>query len=982
VRLQALVAGACLWLAASSAGAAPPLDRSGSKAGVGAVRPRAAAALRASGVDRAEPARDHTTGTYKALVLLLQFTDNPADTLSHTPAAFDSLLFSVGEQPTGSFRDYYREVSRGVFDIEGTVTRWFTAPQPYSFYNVGADPGFGVPPGNSQGMVADAVLLADAEVDFSQFDNDGPDGFPDSGDDDGFVDALFLVHAGPGGEEVGGTAIRSHKWNLPAAVEVDGVRVFAYTMEPEEFGLTYPGGGTSAGDLISIGVFCHEFGHILGLPDLYDLTESSAGIGEWDVMGYGVYNRLPGQPPGTIPAHMSAWSKSRLGWVTPTWVLQDSSGVTIPPVETSGQVFRLWTNGEDAGQYFLAENRQPIGFDAALVRSSIEAGEGPAHGLLIYHVDDSVLGNDDPARKQVDVEEAGGAEGIPGVQNLDISNGVTQAQTVCGLAVSVEGNRGDRHDPRPGASGVTSFDPGSCPSSASVCAGVRSQVAVRNIVEAGSDIQADFFVNGITLRRLAILVEDPAGPGVPNDGDGIAEPGETVRIRFPILNDGSLPTGPLVARLEAESFLTLDPDSVLYPSLPGGETDSGTVVHATVLPVSDPRGVNISVAFHGAPGLVDSDSVQVLVGGRTGICDTFENTLRRWTAVSLGCNGVSEWHREAGINHTPGGTWAWRAGPVGTIGSYAPSQDARLVSQPIRLAGIADTLYFSQRYDTEAPFDGLTVEISTDGGETWTILAPIGGYNNGDRFTGFQSTFASVGVSLTDYQGLVQVGFRFRSNASNGGLGWWIDDVHLAGTDECAPTAVAVERFEGSPVPGKREVYLEWKLDETTGSTIRIERASASEPRREIASLVWDRREGAYADTDVRPGVTYSYWLTAERTGETAATAGPVRVGVPSGVDGDAPPRALAVSPVVPNPFSRAAQFSVSLDRDGPFVVRVYRSDGSLVRTLADSPGRSQDYPFTWDGTDDRGRPVGTGMYFFQLRSGTRVRTQKAVLLR
>lgn len=980
MRLQALVAGVCLWLAAAPAGAAPPLHRGEPTAGRDLPRPRASAALRASGVDRAEPAREQTTGNYRAVVILLQFTDHPADTLNHTPAAFESLLFSAGTHPTGSLRDYYGEVSRGQFHLEGAVTRWYTAPQPYSFYNAGADPGFGLPPGNAQGMVADAVLLADADVDFSQFDNDGPDGIPNSEDDDGFVDGLFLVHAGPGGEEVGGTAIRSHKWNLPASIEVDGVRVFAYTMEPEEFGLTHP--GADAGDLISIGVFCHEFGHILGLPDLYDLTESSAGIGDWDLMGYGVYTHLPGEAPGSSPAHFSAWSKARLGWVAPTWVLQDSAGVTIPPVESSGQVFRLWADGQDGSEYFLVENRQPVGFDAGLTRSSIEAGDGPAHGLLIYHVDDLVNGNDDSARKQVDVEEAGGPEGIAGVQNLDLPYGVTQVQSVCGTGASVEGNRGEIRDPWPGASGATSFDPGSCPGSASVCAGIPSHVSVRNIVEAGSDIHADFFVNGVALRRLAISVEDTPGPGLPNDGDGIVEPGETVRIRVPIRNDAVNPTGPLVARLAPESFLALDPDSVLYPPLASGATDSGTVVQATIASVPDPRGVNITMEIHGAPGLVDKDSVQVLVGGRTGICEVFENTLRRWTSVALGCNGVNEWHREAGINATPGGTWAYRAGPIGTVGTYAPDQDARLVSQPIRLAGIADTLHFSHRYDTEAPFDGLTVEISTDGGETWAILTPTGGYNNADRFTGFQPAFTAVGVPLTGYEGLVQIGFRFRSNAQNGGLGWWIDDVFLQGTDECAPTAVAVERFEGFPLSGRSGIRLEWRLDRTTGSSIRIERASAAQPRREIASLAWERRTGSYEDLDVRPGITYSYWLVAERPGETAATAGPVRVGAPSGVGDGAPPRALALSPVVPNPFSGTARFSVSLDRDERFVVRVYRSDGSLTRTLADSPGRAQDLPFTWDGTDDRGRPVGTGIYFVELRSGNRVRTQKAVLLR
>jgi hypothetical protein len=253
----------------------------------------------------------------------------------------------------------------------------------------------------------------------------------------------------------------------------------------------------------------------------------------------------------------------------------------------------------------------------------------------------------------VDVEEAGGPEGIAGVQNLDLPYRVTQVQSVCGTGASVEGNRGDRRDPWPGASGATSFDHGSCPGSASVCAGLPSRVAVRNIVEAGSDIQADFFVGGMTLRRLAISVEDPPAPGLPNDGDGLAEPGETVRIRFPIQNDHVNPTGPLVARLSPESFLTLDPDSVLYPSLSGGAADSGTVVEATIGSVPDPRGVNVSMELHGAPGLVDEDSVQVLVGGRTGICEGFENTLRRWTSMALGCTGVTSGIASPGSTRPP-----------------------------------------------------------------------------------------------------------------------------------------------------------------------------------------------------------------------------------------------------------------------------------------------------------------------------------------
>jgi hypothetical protein len=162
---------------------------------------------------------------------------------------------------------------------------------------------------------------------------------------------------------------------------------------------------------------------------------------------------------------------------------------------------------------------------------------------------------------------------------------------------------------------------------------------------------------------------------------------------------------------------------------------------------------------------------------------------------------------------------------------------------------------------------------------------------------------------------------------------------------------------------------------------VALDRAFGAEPRRRIATLPVEERDGAFEDADVSPGVTYSYWLTASRPGDLDAEAGPVVVMVSSGTGGNAP-RALAIGRIRPNPFRPSAQFSVSLDRDGPYVVRVFRADGSLVRTFADSRGREGIVPFTWDGTDDRGRPAGAGIYLFQLRAQGRVRVQKAVLLR
>src|SRR3989441_12194011 len=142
-----------------------------------------------------------------------------------------------------------------------------------------------------------------------------------------------------------------------------------------------------------LGVVAHEFGHDLGLPDLYDTDYSSAGAGLWDLMWGGSWT---GVPAGPSPAHFSAWSKIRLGWLTPTDVTTSLIGTAIPQVETNGTAFRLGIPGTFPPEYFLIENRQPVGFDAAL----------PGSGLLLWHVDESQTSNDVDTHRLLDLEEA------------------------------------------------------------------------------------------------------------------------------------------------------------------------------------------------------------------------------------------------------------------------------------------------------------------------------------------------------------------------------------------------------------------------------------------------------------------------------------------------------------------------------------------------------------------------------------------------
>ena len=279
-------------------------------------------------VERADKAAA-VTGTGTCLVIVWEFSDHPADQVNHPASAYDDMMFSTGTLPTGSMNDYYREVSHGQYGVVGQVIGWTTAASTYASYanGDGSQDAY-----TARAMITDAIAQLDPSVDFSQFDSDGPDGIPDSGDDDGLVDALFFVHAGPGQEQSGDTNdIWSHAWAFGGGLATnDGVSFYRYSVEPEEF---------TDGNMITVGVFAHEYGHVLGLPDLYDTDYSSQGIGEWGLMSGGSWTRRDGGAPGSSPTQMTAWCKVQLGWVTPVEITMNQAGLTVPPAETNAVAY-------------------------------------------------------------------------------------------------------------------------------------------------------------------------------------------------------------------------------------------------------------------------------------------------------------------------------------------------------------------------------------------------------------------------------------------------------------------------------------------------------------------------------------------------------------------------------------------------------------------------------------------------------------------
>jgi M6 family metalloprotease-like protein len=375
-------------------------------------------------------------------VLLGSYSDSSGLIL---PADFQTLLFGVN--PTGNLTEYYDEISYGNFSLSGQVYGWFTADESFEYYTGDDNGNNGAFPQNVKGFVYNIVSKSDGSVDFSQYDNDGADGIPNSGDDDGYVDGVCIVYAGAGAEWFPGndnfwphmSSLGENEYITNDVSENGGnIRVSTYFVCPEE-----SGGGAGNGTIRPIGVFAHEFGHVLGLPDLYDRTDSdsgpdfedSEGIGEWCLMASGSWGGDGAH--SEKPSHMSAWCKYKLGWLEPTIITEPVVGITLNQAATNAEALLLWEDPYALNRFFLIENRQKTGFDQYL----------NGDGILIFHIDEiknipwNGFQNDIETHKLVDIEEGDG--------NADLDN---------------NNNRGDAGDTFPGQSNNTFFNDLSIPS--------------------------------------------------------------------------------------------------------------------------------------------------------------------------------------------------------------------------------------------------------------------------------------------------------------------------------------------------------------------------------------------------------------------------------------------------------------------------------------------------------------------------------------
>jgi M6 family metalloprotease-like protein len=306
--------------------------------------------------------------SYKLAILGIDYPD-----VKHNPkvadADWEASLFSIGkyngrsatgQKVHGSMNDYYQEISYGQFKIDGKFLGWVEVSKKRMEYSSG----------NGTSTREKGSLLTEA---FDKYlaakGKDALDGY----------DGVFFLFAGERVSTTRGSLYWPHRAS------------FRHNNKSWPYFIVQEGGPR----MTDISVFCHEFGHMLGLPDLYAKPEvpGMEGVGSWCAMSQ--------QNPNGRPQHFSAWCKQELGWIKPTLIdpTKKQKLILSPIVDGKGECFKIPVRA-DGSEYFLLENRMRKGFDSDLA----------ADGLLIWRV----LPGQARGGQPVFLEESHGISGVNG----------------------------------------------------------------------------------------------------------------------------------------------------------------------------------------------------------------------------------------------------------------------------------------------------------------------------------------------------------------------------------------------------------------------------------------------------------------------------------------------------------------------------------------------------------------------------------------
>ncbi len=938
------------------------------------------------------------TGDRYLPVLLGKFSDT--DPAADEPINEADLQRELdgGPWPAGTMSEYFSEVSYGNLQLHVNVFDWVPTSETGAHY-AGASSGLSSDDAHTGQFITEVLEARDGGVDFGQYDNDGPDGNPNSGDDDGIVDCVVIVHPEIDGACGTGT-IWSHHSTLsdwPEGPFVTGdpwVGHAGQTIKVDDY-VICPAlccNCDHAFEIVEIGVFCHEYVHSFGLYDLYDTCSSngwSAGAGYWSLMAYGVYNTKAN------PAHLSAWEKAELGWLTPATVAADLLNWPIAPSEGTPNAFKLWKDGTPGPEYFLVEYRKRPGlgdawrFDQALLGQC----------LLIWHVDEDVphatdeitlanyctAANADETHKVLDLECADqvGADHEPNTDDLDAYDPGPDT-----------GNRGDAGDP---FSDGDAFTEGSTPSSEAYDEGpgpVRTRVRVQNIRGCG---------NAYVLADLIVAVDPAADNICIRDCDTDVCAGEISPCaswwRSPdIYVDNN---EDMIADAPAKDIRNKLFARVRNP----GATDAVNVDVAFYF--ADPA---MGLRFPSAADLIDRVPISI-IGSGTSVATHVEWTIPDPPPeVNHYCIGVIAENAEdpqnaerpneddnvAQINVQALYEKAGDAVPPG------PAQPARgvaalgvpVVFQATRVVQVCNplnqTCFFNIVIGSPPTYNDEVIPPDWMVGLEFTnvVLAPG------------QCRSLRVGVRDNDAVHLDQAIVPLTLLCGTTPVGGDVLEFHIDNVRPRPPCPFEVARLapESDTRPSIDRIRIKWLDDfvDELGFPERVERWRiycgnspdfVPAPGNLLVETCLDDDPTTlpyehYADNIPDPTHVWFKIIAVDRAGNASDPCVTQLHELTEVEENPIVKGGVRLAQNFPNPARGATAIVYALPRDGEVALEVYSLDGRLAKTLARGRGTAGTHRVVWDGVDEVGRALPSGFYVYRLRYGELQQSRRMLLLK
>lgn len=412
---------------------------------------------------------------FRGLLILIEFNDREFSREDY-PEILNDMVNKEGytgydnEKYTGSVRDYFSDNSFGKFTPEFDVYGPYKVN--YSQYYPEGSTASGA--GN---IIRAALNAADADINFADYDRDG----------DGNVDLAFFMLAGYGSCYTGNDTRLWWPHRSQVRIKKDGVYIYDYASSVEFYGWE-----NSLHTIDGIGTICHEFSHVLGLPDFYDADYEKSGgqsndPGEWSLMANGTDSNY-----GRTPVGYSLYERSAVGFIGDIPVIDAEGSYQLEPLYKEGQGYRI--NSSVNNEYFLFENRQTSGFkwDTYL----------PNSGMLVHRVDktNSMVWNNnsvncDPSHNYYEVVRAGGS------------------------------GRRATYDVFPGTGRVTELHNATSPANLKTWAGKSTKWGLTNIKMSNTNKIVSFDIgNTFVLKSLSLPQTMTVGAGLSAQLEATADP--------------------------------------------------------------------------------------------------------------------------------------------------------------------------------------------------------------------------------------------------------------------------------------------------------------------------------------------------------------------------------------------------------------------------------------------------------------------------